>query len=242
MCAMNPRLLRPTASGFNPKSIAGLEAWYAADVSSSITIETGVQKWADLSGKGSDLIQNVTNNQPAHGSVTLNGKPTVTFDGTNDSMRVAFTLTQPFAYFGVMRFEVITGIHYLLDGRNQASGSRSGEVLVFSSNKTLFAGSLLSLNPTPAGSMTTFNVWDYLYNGSSSAVRLRKTAATVTGNAGTNNGSGLTMGAASGASNDSSFGNCSWAELLVYSKSVPEAEADRIRKYLGTKWGLAYLS
>jgi hypothetical protein len=239
---MNARLLRPLASGFNPKSIAGLEAWYAADVASSITIATGVQQWSDLSGKGRHLVQNVTNNQPAHNSVTLNGKPTVTFDGMNDSMRVAFTLTQPYAYFAVMRFEVITGIHYLLDGRNQASGSRSGEVLVFSNNKTLFAGGLFSLPATPAGAMTTFNVWDYLYNGSSSVIRLRKTAANATGNAGSNNGSGLTLAAASGAVNDSSFGNCSWAELLVYSKSVPEAEADRIRKYLGTKWGLAYLS
>ena len=57
--SMNPRLLRPTASGFNPKSIAGLEAWYAADVASSITIATGVQQWADLSGKGRHLIQGV---------------------------------------------------------------------------------------------------------------------------------------------------------------------------------------
>jgi hypothetical protein len=239
---MSPRLLRPRATGFNPKNIAGLAAWYAADVSSSITIQTGVQKWADLSGNGRDLIQNITNNQPAIGSVILNGKPTVTFDGTNDSMRVAFALTQPYAFFAVMRFEAITGVNYFLDGRNLGSGSRSGEVLSFSNEMTIVAGSLFRLSPTPSNSMTTFNVWDFLFNGSSSAIRFRKNAASAIGNPGTGNGSGLTMAAASGASADLNFGNCSWAELLVYSKNVPELEADSIRKYLGTKWGLAFSS
>ena len=51
---MSPRLLRPrAASGFTPKAISGLSAWYDASVASSVTITSGfVSQWNDLSGGG----------------------------------------------------------------------------------------------------------------------------------------------------------------------------------------------
>lgn len=238
--AMNPRLLRPTASGFNPKSIAGLEAWYAADVASSITIATGVQQWSDLSGKGRHLTQAVTNNQPAYNSVTLNGKPTVTFDGNNDSLRAAaFSVAQPNHYFIVCRFEVIAGGARIADGRS-GSGSRAGEFFDFFGSMALFAGSSLTLSVTNAD-QTTFGIWDADYNGASSAIRLRKTYKSATGNAGTNGVAGLTLGA-DGNATAGSFANCSIAEFLLFSRSLPVSEADKIRTYLGKKYNLSALS
>jgi hypothetical protein len=48
---MNPRLLRPTASGFDPRRIAGLALWLDGLNSSSITLNsTTVSQWRDLSG------------------------------------------------------------------------------------------------------------------------------------------------------------------------------------------------
>lgn len=238
--AMNPRLLRPRASGFSPKSIAGLEAWYDASAGSSITLETGVQQWADLSGKGRHLIQNTTNNQPAYNSVTLNGKPTVTFDGTNDSLRAsAFSVSQPNHYFVVCRQETIKGGERIADGRS-GSGSRAGEFFDFFGSMALFAGSLLQLSVTNAD-QTTFGIWDADYNGASSAIRLRKTYKSATGNAGTNGVAGLTLGA-DGNATAGSFANCSIAEFLLFSRSLPVSEADKIRTYLGKKYNLSALS
>lgn len=237
--AMNPRLLRPTASGFNPKSIAGLEAWYAADVASSITIATGVQQWSDLSGKGRHLIQNVTNNQPLHNSVTLNGKPTVTFDGSNDSLRTAnFTLNQPFSYYMVFRFES-AALGRIMEAGNWTT-ARSGEFIRIDVNTLwLFCGGILGFNTFPSGALQVFNIWDAEANGASSVMRYRKNVASVTGNAGSNNGSRLTMGA-DGNATASQFGNVSVAEALVFSRVLAVTEADKIRSYLGKKYNLAF--
>jgi len=240
MCAMNPRLLRPLASGFNPKSISGLAAWYDASVSSSITIQTGVQKWADLSGNGRDLIQDTTNNQPAHNSVTLNGKPTVTFDGTNDFLRTAsFTLNQPYTYFFVFRYESSATGGRVLDAGTQGV-ARSGEFIRIDVNNVwLFAGSILGFNTFPTGQMEAFNIWDAEFNGASSVVRYRKNVASASGNAGSNNGSRLTM-AANGNTTAGEFSPLSVAEALVFSRVLAVSEADKIRAYLGKKYNLAY--
>lgn len=242
MCAMSPRLLRPVASGFNPKSISGLEAWYAADVASSITIATGVQQWSDLSGKGRHLTQAVTNNQPAYNSVTLNGKPTVTFDGNNDSLRAAaFTLAQPNHYFLVFRYEAtISSGSRVADGRS-GSGTRGGEFFDFFGPMGMFAGSLLQTSPVADATKRAFNVWDVVFNGSSSAIRLRKTASVIEGNAGSNGMIGLTLGA-DGNPTAASLANVSIAEFLLFSRSLPVTEADKVRQYLGNKYNLAYLS
>lgn len=244
MCAMSPRLLRPRATGFNPKSISGLEAWYAADVASSITIGTGVQQWSDLSGKGRHLTQAVTNDQPLNTITTLNGKPVVTFDGTSDFMRTsAFSLSQPFQVFAAWRMNNPVSGQYFMDGRI-GSGARNTEVLAFAGpvQLTLFSGALFSTSgATATAGISAFNVWDIEFNGASSRIRLRKTAVNQTGNAGTNPFLGLTLGA-NGAATAASFSNSDIAELLIYSRVLSESEADKVRKHLGTKWGLSYLS
>jgi hypothetical protein len=238
---MNGRLLRPKVSGFTPRQIPDLAAWWDAADSASITVQTGVQQWADKSGNGRNLVQNTTNNQPLHGSVTLNGKPVVTFDGTNDSMGCSFTLNQPFACFFVYRYEASPATAKVVLTMRFAGGSRCGEFQSSSSSAmSLFSGASLFLSNVGAA-MTAFNVWDYEQNSTSSAIRLRKTGATSSGNAGANNGNGFSLAADGGAS-QSSFANVSVAEVCVYSRALAVSEADAVRKYLGTKWNLAYLS
>jgi hypothetical protein len=86
MSPMSPRLLRPRATGFNPKSISGLAAWYDAADSSTISTATGVSEWRDKSGNSYHLSQSVANNQPATGTRTVNGLNGLNFDGTNDAL------------------------------------------------------------------------------------------------------------------------------------------------------------
>lgn len=84
MSPMSPRLLRPRATGFSPKQIAGLLAWYDASDVSTITTATGVSAWGDKSGNNYTLRQGTANNQPATGTRTIGGKNALDFDGTND--------------------------------------------------------------------------------------------------------------------------------------------------------------
>lgn len=82
---MNPRLLKPTASGFSPRSISGLALWLDAGDDATITTDTGVSAWADKSGNGRTASQAVGNNQPTR-NTTINGRSVLTFDGTNDTL------------------------------------------------------------------------------------------------------------------------------------------------------------
>lgn len=240
--AMSPRLLRPRASGFNPKTIANLAAWYDASVATSITIQTGVQQWSDLSGNGRHLVQNITNNQPAYTTGAINGKPVVDFDGTNDSLRTAgFTLNQPFTYFMVFKVDssTISGTPRLLDAGG--SGVRSGEFFLnFANDMRFFSGASLVPPAMTAGSYLTYALYEATFNGTQS--RFRATAGNVdsTGNAGTNNGSRLTLAADSNAT-PGSPANISVAEVLIYNSVPTSSEASKVRAYLGNKYNVTYL-
>lgn len=81
---MNPKLLRPRTSGFNPKSISGLVAWFDADDAGTFTLSgTSVSEWRDKSGNGYAVSQSTGNNQPAR-TGTIRGRACIDFDGTND--------------------------------------------------------------------------------------------------------------------------------------------------------------
>lgn len=85
--AMNNRTLRPRASGFDPKSISGLTAWWDASDSSTITAVSGaVSVWTDKSGLGRTLYQGTAANRPATGTRTIGGKNAFDFDGSNDCL------------------------------------------------------------------------------------------------------------------------------------------------------------
>ena len=85
--AMNPRLLRPRASGFNPRSISGLALWLDPTDSSSMTIDTGVSLISDKSGNGRNFSSSVGNNQPT--LTTIGGKTALNFNGTSHRLFAA---------------------------------------------------------------------------------------------------------------------------------------------------------
>ena len=90
----SPRLLRPRATGFNPKTLPGLLVWMDASDSSTYTLATGVSEWRDKSGNGRSFTQGTGNNQPIISSVTQNGKALLEFDGTNDRLQATGNFLQ----------------------------------------------------------------------------------------------------------------------------------------------------
>lgn len=82
--AMNPRLLRPRASGFDPRSISGLSLWLDAGDASTITLNgSNVSEWRDKSGYGSPAASQATAAlQPAYTASAINGRPGVSFELT----------------------------------------------------------------------------------------------------------------------------------------------------------------
>lgn len=118
--AMSPRLLRPRASGFNPKSIAGLVLWLdgadratmfdATSGGSLVADNGGVARWEDKSGNSNHATQSTSNDRPLVRPNTKAGKSVLEFDGSSDFMRAAdansldvnaftiFTVVRPSTY------------------------------------------------------------------------------------------------------------------------------------------------
>jgi hypothetical protein len=233
---MNNRIMVPRASGFNPRSIANLTAWYDASNTGSITIATGVSQWNDLSGNGNHLVQGTGNNQPLYNAAQINGRPVLSFDGSNDTLRVAFTLSQPYTIFCVGRY---TGAnpssnYTMFDG---FTGGNRGRHAWGSTTATagLLANAGTSLFGAGTYNMTQAAVHEVVFDGANSILSWNGTA-TNTGNTGTTAPGGLTLGAFGNGS--SSFMEGQIAYVLVYSRALLAAERTRIRRDLGTIYGL----
>ena len=79
--AMSPRLLRPVASGFDPRRIAGLVQWYDAADQSTMTLNgTTVSEWRSKVG-GVAVSQATAGAQPTLTQSYYNGRSALTFDG-----------------------------------------------------------------------------------------------------------------------------------------------------------------
>lgn len=87
--SMNNRLLRPRASRFNPKSIAGLYAWFDASQAASVTLNgSTVSEWRDLSGAGRHLSNATASAQPTYTTAGQNGKNCLTFSASGAGKRL----------------------------------------------------------------------------------------------------------------------------------------------------------
>jgi hypothetical protein len=62
------------------------QLWLDAADATTITIGTGVAQWNDKSGNARHVVQATSAKQPTHGVATLDSKPVVNFDGSNDTL------------------------------------------------------------------------------------------------------------------------------------------------------------
>ena len=94
---MNQRLLRPSASGFNPKSITGLALWLDASDASTLFQDAAattpatatsdpVGAWLDKSGNARHLTQATSAARPSLLTNGISSKPALNFDGTDDNI------------------------------------------------------------------------------------------------------------------------------------------------------------
>jgi hypothetical protein len=236
---MSPKLLRPRATGFTPKSISGLAAWYDASVTSSITIQTGVQQWSDLSGNGRNLIQNTTNNQPAYTNNQINGKPAVVFDKTNDRLTWAGTLSQPTTAYCIGKWNAAptAGNETMFDSnvngnrmRLFATSSLVGGVTTYF--PAIHAGTELRLQSEVT--LTSYAVYEAIFNGTSSFVG-QNNSVTNSGNAGSTASDGIAFNAFGGFA---AFGGVSIAEFMLYGRLLSSSERASVRRYLARKYNL----
>ena len=106
---------------YGPTSLPlqNVELWLDADESTTVTHSSNaVSQWKDKSGKDNHASQSTAANQPTLTASGLNGKPVITFDGTNDSLNATnVNITQSYSFFiAAKRVTGSTNKQYLFDG------------------------------------------------------------------------------------------------------------------------------
>ena len=248
--AMSPRLLRPLASGFNPKSIANLGLWLDASNTSSLTFNaTTVSEWRDLSGNGRHFAQETAAAQP--GTSTLNGRRVLTGTQSNTLMAgnsAALTIArnvpavtvfavaqmdaQPFQSIFVASRGGATTARVLL-GRNNSETVIGGRRLDADSfAQVVYAG--VTTPQVYTGVLDYANSDAFLYG--SGALTASSTSFQTDGNTSDTSSNAVSLFAAHSVLVNHLVGSI--AEIIVYQRALSATERQRVERYLGRKWGI----
>lgn len=242
--AMNPRLLAPRATGFNPKSISGLSLWLDASQSSSVTLNSGnVSQWSDLSGNGRHATQGTAINQPAYNTNPLNGRATINFT-TSGALSGSYTALTDHSLFVVCRFgsgSNSVGRLFTLAAASTNDTTAPTFIPLLRANPSLQAVESFVAGNFYARRTITYDTWfiaSSIYSGTTVSNRINNGAeatasASISGNAFARYGIGTGFGGTSPAI----VGDV--AEYIAFTKAVTDSERARIKAYLSRKWGIA---
>jgi hypothetical protein len=237
--AMSPRLLRPRATGFSPKTIAGLSVWLDAADSTTITMNgSTVSEWRDKSGNARNYAQATAANQPTTG--TVNGRNSVraaagstrrqlTTTGFSLSAYTVFAVVVPDFSSNPAGFSSFTGIMAIGTGASGmmmlgrvGSPTRWGTFTSTSasSNTQLVTGTRYVLALQDAND----NAISFFRNGAADG--------TATGNS-----AGQTASHLFGLFDGQEF-HGDICEVLVYSSVLAASARSQVDRYLAGKWGV----
>lgn len=226
---------KPAGGGgsFDPSTVTGLRAWYDADDAGSFTFSSGsiVSQWNDLSSNGNHLVQATTASQPSR-TGTVNGRSSVVFDGSNDTMAavLASGAVRPYTVFMV--------------AVNAETGSTQRTAFTFEPNDGRFyRASAGNLNMFQGAVLSSGVSWGTgvrlvtgVFNGVSSTVAV-DSGSDVSGSAGTgNNGTEVNIGSLYGTGE---YWNGQVCEFLYYNGILGSTDQADIKAYLKAKWGTA---
>lgn len=215
-------------SAYVPPS-ANLVARFNAQISSSITIGTGVSAWADQYGSGTTISQATGGQQPTYSGSGITS--IVTFDGVNDYLKGTFTLNQPETIYIVCKQITWTLNRYLFDGGSIDKMDLYQETST--PQIALYAGATTGLNS--GLTLNTVKVVVCVFNTTSSGLNVNN-HITSTGNAGSANAGGFTLGAAGNGSGQ--YSNIGVQDVLIYNVAHSTATQDAIIAGLRSYWSI----
>lgn len=249
---MNPRLLRPTASGgFNPKKIAGLELWLDANNSASITLNgSNVSQWNDLSGNGRHATNATAAEQPLYLPTGINSKGAVSFTRTSTHrMHGVFSRTLTgMTVFVLFRYSNVGNnsnnrfFAMIVGGLNDFGGTNhlspllrhggAGQV-----NVGPYGGG--NIAAVAAASYDTPLVYSLVADGSTVSTRINNGAASSANRTFNTIYSNYALGSyrPSPLAGDANMDGY-LAEIIVYGSALSDAARVQVATYLSTKWGV----
>lgn len=250
--AMNPRLLRPVATGFNPASISGIVHWWDANDSATLTLSSGsVEAWASKAGAKISATQTTANNRPT--TTTVNGKTALLFDGSNDGLNFTGTSRTDETWILVAeQTENQVGTRALINDGGQGDGLIT---LVISGNRMLRAEYAQGIT----GGATENNV---RFTVQSATGSIAMPASVISSPRSSSGGIGIRINGTARESYISAgtffsttaanqtvqrigfYNSTTWpfkgwiGEILCWSCALSASEMLKCERYLGKKWGI----
>jgi hypothetical protein len=246
---MNPRLLRPIASGVQalPRKIAGLEGWWDFSDAGTLTIDTGVSEVRDKSGNGYHATQAVGSDQPLLIASAKNGLSAADFDGSGtewlQTANIASDLTA-FTVFQVFKADALDAFESLW--------SRGGDVR-FASNSNVVGdvyrvGTENNGNAIRNGPVMTVGQWHLGVSSWSGVADKQEIGARLdlVDAAGTSATSYSITSVANtpwriGSRGVTSNWNGLIGETIAYNRLLTDTERDQVEAFLNAKWDLGLL-
>lgn len=218
-----------------PNATAGLIGWWDANDSSTITIGTGVSQWDDKSSAGNDVIEGTGTRQPVVVSADVNGRDVIKFDGIDDRLyRIALTggleATPNTVYMVVLPSATTASNETYFD--SQASGRHRVGTLAPSGYYETYAG--FSMNSGIAANSTQYILLHAIIDGASSSMSVDDSTI-VSGNAGTFDMGGVTIGA---RNNGNDAAAISVGLVLLYNGTVSASDHADIVDYIEEEFDL----
>ena len=252
---MNPRLLRPRISGFNPKSVPGLFAWWDFADSSSLTLSgSNITQVLDKSGNNRTASQATGNNQPTLATAARNGRNAAQFDGVNDALDASIGSSQ-FTAMTVFAVVIADGagggsLGRIFDRGFQGSNlqrNNANTALAFTPPWTDATGNATQRSAASSFPLSSWLILGVKYTGGTVTgtdilPRINRAASTA-GLTGTSAGFSVSQSATLNIGNRSQSDGYDrgWdgkiGELLVYSASLTDAQVVAVETHLAKKWG-----
>jgi hypothetical protein len=245
--AMNPRLLRPRASGFDPRSNSNLQLWFdGADASTITTVSGAVSQWNSKAGTGRNATQATASSRPEYRASGMNGKGALYFNGTNNQLTTNYNASLIAGY--VSYAIAVIPDEVMVDTKSQF------EPVLFARNSSANG---IHINTGASPNRWTLSHRNALFNSSAGgtvAASRQVVLATISATTLTvrvNGAQGTQAGTFAAGSNETNatfqIGQDGlqqrWfagvvAEILMYDKTLTAAELSIIERYLSQKWGV----
>ncbi len=220
--------LSPTA-WYDPSDLSTL--WQDTGKTTAVTAaDDPVRVVEDISGNGNDLVAPSDAARPLY--KTAGGLRWLEFDGTDDAMADAFTLVRPWERITALRVLTYVNSTAMLDGYTLSGGRL--RMIAPDPGLNFFAGS--SLDFTDEVATGNDFVATMRGDGSSSRVAIDGNAY-ATGNAGTNDPDGVSVGARGGLT--ALFSNMRYYGDFIKSGTMSDADIATVRTWAAGKAGVS---
>jgi hypothetical protein len=243
-----------SAVAFDPKTISGLTVWLKADTGITKDGSNLVSDWNDQSGNGNNFSQSTAGNKPLYTASAQNGLPAIVFDGSNDFLTTAASVTlgtystfvvasravwKPSAYAGIW------GHNFSAAGTaGRALGVTGGALNNWQNNEFFSCGNGYGPSQTPYAfgpigtySNSTYHLISAGNGTANSFVRCDRAsvARAVVNAAVTSSSTRFSLGTWYLAAS-SDFWNGGIAEVLIYNSVLSSTDIASVENYLRNKW------